>query len=286
MFERYTEQARRVIFFARYEASNYGSPCIETEHILLGLLREDKEIFRLLPRVDAESIRKLVEAKSQGRKSISTAVDLPLSDESKRVLKYAAEEADRLNHKHIGTEHLLPGLLRETSCFAANLLCERGADLAKLRTRIEKLTRGPFEPPRTYPFLSRGSRSGEISAIEIHGVRWDAEYVHDLVKRCHENAWQWNKRAWKPRDIVIDRKNGKISFDLILARKDSIHFELVKKGWKKDYCVICRWELFESKDDTEHGTGYTNGREWLCMECYDKFWQLPNFISSSYSDIT
>src|SRR5436309_3576206 len=107
MFERYTEHARRVIFFARYEASNYGWPCIETEHILLGLLREDKEIFRLLPRVDGESIRKQVEAKSKVRKSISTSVDQPLSDEGKRALTYAAEEADRLNHKHIGTEHLL-----------------------------------------------------------------------------------------------------------------------------------------------------------------------------------
>ena len=50
MFERYTEKARRVIFFARYEASRYGSPCIETEHLLLGLLREDASLrWRLLP---------------------------------------------------------------------------------------------------------------------------------------------------------------------------------------------------------------------------------------------
>ena len=48
MFERYTEKARRVIFFARYEASQFGSPCIETEHLLLGLLREDKALVRSL----------------------------------------------------------------------------------------------------------------------------------------------------------------------------------------------------------------------------------------------
>src|ERR1700675_844395 len=108
MFDRYTEKARRVIFFARYEASEFGSPYIETEHLLLGLLREDKELTnRFLPWVSApvESIRQRVRAVTPVREKISTSVDLPLSDESKRVLAYASEEAARLNHTHLGTEH-------------------------------------------------------------------------------------------------------------------------------------------------------------------------------------
>jgi len=105
MFERYTEKARRVIFFARYEASQFGSPCIETEHLLLGLLREDKVLTNRFLRSSAavESIRKQIEAQTTMREKVSTSVDLPLSHECKRVLAYGAEEAERLNHKHIGT---------------------------------------------------------------------------------------------------------------------------------------------------------------------------------------
>ena len=128
MFERYTEKARRVIFFARYEASQFGSPYIETEHLLLGLLREDKALANRFLRSHAavESIRKQIEGHTTIREKVSTSVDLPLSHECKRVLAYGAEEAERLNHKHIGTEHLLLGLLREEKCFAAEILHERG----------------------------------------------------------------------------------------------------------------------------------------------------------------
>jgi ATP-dependent Clp protease ATP-binding subunit ClpC len=135
MFERYTEKARRVIFFARYEASQFGSPYIETEHLLLGLLREDKALTNRFLRSHAsvESIRKQIEGHTTIREKVSTSVDLPLSNECKRVLAYAAEEAERLSHKHIGTEHLLLGLLREEKCFAAEILHERGLRLSTIR---------------------------------------------------------------------------------------------------------------------------------------------------------
>src|SRR5207302_7332214 len=122
-------------------------------------------------------------------------------------------------------------------------------------------------------------------SIEIHRVRRNVERVRDAVERCRMYNWHWDKRPWTNVDIVIARKTGKVSFDLGLA-SDSANFELVKAGWKKDHCFICRWELFESKDDAEHGTGYTNGHDWLCTECYTKFWERPDFFSSSYSDIT
>src|ERR1700674_2070517 len=97
MFERYTEKARRVIFYARYESSQFGSPYIETEHGLLGLLREDKALANRCLRSDAplESIRKQIERQTTVREKISTSVDLPLSNECKRILAYAAEEAER-----------------------------------------------------------------------------------------------------------------------------------------------------------------------------------------------
>jgi ATP-dependent Clp protease ATP-binding subunit ClpC len=140
MFERYTEKARRVIFFARYEASQFGSPYIETEHVLLGLLREDKALTNRFLRSHAavESIRKEIEAHGVAGEKTSTSVDLPLSNEAKRVLAYAGEEAERLSHKHIGTEHLLLGLLREEKCFAAQILTERGLKLSTIREELAR----------------------------------------------------------------------------------------------------------------------------------------------------
>ncbi len=141
MFERYTEKARRVIFFARYEASQFGAPAIEPEHLLLGLMREDKTLTgRIFPRaqVSIESIRKEIEGRTLLREKISTSVELPLAPETKRVLAYAHEESDRLQHRHIGTEHLLLGLLREDRSMAAEILYERGLRLNAVRDEIAR----------------------------------------------------------------------------------------------------------------------------------------------------
>src|ERR671926_115809 len=141
MFERYTEKARRVIFFARYEASQFGAPAIEPEHLLLGLMREDKTLTgRFFPRaqVNIEAIRKEIEGRTLLREKISTSVELPLAPETKRVLAYAHEESDRLQHRHIGTEHLLLGLLREERSMAAEILYERGLRLNAVRDEIAR----------------------------------------------------------------------------------------------------------------------------------------------------
>lgn len=142
MFERYTEKARRVIFFARYEASQFGSPYIETEHLLLGLLREDKALTNRFLRAHkvVEGIRREIENATVIREKTSTSVDLPLSNESKRVLAYAAEEAEKLGHKHIGTEHLLLGLMREEKCFGAELLKQNGLKLEAVREELARVS--------------------------------------------------------------------------------------------------------------------------------------------------
>src|SRR5260370_34293128 len=109
MFQLYTGKARRVIFFARCEASQFGSPYIETERLRLGLLREDKGLtFRFLRSYDSvESTRKQIEGHITIREKLSSSVDLPLSNERKRILAHAAEQSERLSHHHVGTEHLL-----------------------------------------------------------------------------------------------------------------------------------------------------------------------------------
>jgi len=142
MFERYTERARRVLFFARYEASQLGSISIETEHLLLGLIREGKGLTsRIFARsyLSLETIRKEIEGRTVFREKVSTSVEIPFSTETKRVLQHAAEEADRLLHNYIGTEHLLLGILREDRSVAASILSEKGMRLSTVREDIVQL---------------------------------------------------------------------------------------------------------------------------------------------------
>src|SRR5881275_1948351 len=161
MFERYTEKARRVIFFARYEASQFGAPAIEPEHLLLGLMREDKTLTgRFFPRaqITIESIRREIESRTLLRERIPTSVELPLAPETKRVLHYSHEESDRLQHRHIGTEHLLLGLLREERSMAAQILFERGLRLAAVRDEIARQTGADARNRKDIPHLLEFSR--------------------------------------------------------------------------------------------------------------------------------
>jgi ATP-dependent Clp protease ATP-binding subunit ClpC len=116
MFERYTEGARRVIFFGRYEATAFGSHQIETIHLLLGALREGEVLVErfLRPGSSIATLRSdLTAGPPVARAQISTSVDVHLSMNSKRVLAYAAEESERLGHRFIDIVHLLLGLLRD-----------------------------------------------------------------------------------------------------------------------------------------------------------------------------
>jgi ATP-dependent Clp protease ATP-binding subunit ClpC len=139
MFERYDEPARRTLFFARFEASRLGVPSIETEHLLLGLMREPRgPAGTLLFALPLRDIRKELERDRAGEK-ILESVEIPFSVETKRVLHYAREEADELTHGHIGPEHLLLGLLRETDCRAASTLARHGMRLEGTREKIREL---------------------------------------------------------------------------------------------------------------------------------------------------
>ena len=163
MFERYTERARRVVFFARYEASQLGSGAIETEHLLLGLIREGKGLTSRLfakSRLSMDQIRKDVEGRSPYREKVSTSLEIPLSSESKRVLAHAAEEAERMLHNYIGTEHILLGLMREEKSVAAGILGERGMRLAGVREDILALLseKATAVKSKETPILSEFSR--------------------------------------------------------------------------------------------------------------------------------
>src|SRR5581483_9589479 len=165
MFDRYTERARRVIFFARYEASQFGADRIESEHLLLGLLREDRFLFRPLmpPNWTVESIRKKIEFGAPVRAMVSTSVDMPISSEVKNIFTYAAEEADSMGNSHIETKHLLLGMLREKDCVqlpaarsiiaGAHVVTEGGAGFAMGSGGGRKPFRG-----RTIEFLNEADK--------------------------------------------------------------------------------------------------------------------------------
>ncbi len=200
MFERYTERARRVLFFARYEASQLGSVSIETEHLLLGLIREGKGLTsRIFARshLSLENIRKEIEGRTVYREKVSTSVEIPFSAETKRVLQFAAEEADRLLHNYIGTEHLLLGILREERSVAASILMEKGMrlhtvreDIVQLLNEKTTLTRAAKETP----LLAEFSRDLTEAAIKnlldpLVGRDYELERVQQvLCRRTKNNA--------------------------------------------------------------------------------------------------
>lgn len=83
---------------------------------------------------------------------------------------------------------------------------------------------------------------------------------------------------------MVYERNGKAVFARYVLAKDESKFVLVKSGWKKDYCAVCQWELYET-DDAAHGTGYTNGKDWACEECHRRF-VAADYFGPAYSDIT
>ena len=137
MLERYTENARRAIFFAHYEASQFGSVYIEPEHLLLGVVREDRAFtLRFLASSARSEIRSKIEEHTAPRERKSSSADLPLSSGTKRVLAFAAEEAETLHHRHVGCEHLFLGLMREQNSFAAELIARFGVRLEQVRDAL------------------------------------------------------------------------------------------------------------------------------------------------------
>jgi hypothetical protein len=165
MFERFTEHARRIIFFARYEASSFGSEVIETEHLLLGILREDQGIRGRLGSKAIEQIRGSITERAPKREKTSTSVDIPLSHESKRALAYCDEESKGLNQKVIDCGHIILGLLRIESCGAAALLREHGIEYTSYRDIVgsSESGSGPTSPQ---------PRPGGVRAVERPSV-WE-----------------------------------------------------------------------------------------------------------------
>ncbi len=163
MFEKYNEKARRALFFARYEASKLGSRVIESEHILLGILREGEEVIAEILRrfqVRPEEIRREIEGERVFVERISSTAELPLSEESKKILAYASHEAESMLHQAVGSEHLLIGILRVEGCLAMRILSHHGLDVFAVREEVAAINREreASQQKKELPFLSEYGR--------------------------------------------------------------------------------------------------------------------------------
>lgn len=149
LFERYTEQARRTLFFARYEASQLGGEAIEAEHLLLGLIRQAKGVTGHVfaqANVSLDMVRTEIRKAFPERQRLPTSVEIPFSTDARNTLQVAADEATRLEHNYIGTEHLLLGVLANPDSRAARLLTARGIQRDAVLEEIRHRTTGSGAP--------------------------------------------------------------------------------------------------------------------------------------------
>jgi hypothetical protein len=275
MFERYTERARRVIFFARYEASAFGSPYIEIEHMLLGLVRECALVKGIVSHGAAEALRAKLRAEQGGRERISTSVDLPLSPESKRMLALGAEEAELRNHRHVDCDHLFAGLLRLPPGALHGFLAERVGDPEKLlqqvRDRLQEEPVPHIPSARSRPGLTMrwiadalratpaaefardcwrlsailersselsGSPSEEFGDATISGLSWTRKQA--LGKLID---WASQYRLWIAQALTAETLHaGAFPSDaaVLAQRYDQMRWQSVVESWLSANCLLLR----------------------------------------------
>ncbi len=197
MFEKYNEKARRALFFARYEASKLGSKVIESEHVLLGVLREGEEIIKeIFSRfnVKADDVRREIEGDRIFVERVSSTQELPLSEESKKILAYASHEAESMMHPYVGTEHLLIGILRVEGSVAARILTSSGFNLYGVREETIGLIkeREASKQKKELPFLAEYARdltalAQQASFDPLIGRDEEVERIVQILSRRTKN---------------------------------------------------------------------------------------------------
>ncbi len=139
LFDKYTDRAKRVLMFAQDESRRLNHDYIGTEHLLLGLVREEKgTAAKILSSmgVDLTKARDAVESIAKRGKH-SVLGDISLTQRGKKVIEHAAEESRLMGHKYNGTEHLLLGLVRDSKSTGAKVLTDMGVSQAKVRSSVE-----------------------------------------------------------------------------------------------------------------------------------------------------
>ncbi|MDP7579338.1 MAG: ATP-dependent Clp protease ATP-binding subunit [SAR202 cluster bacterium] len=168
-FEKFSERALRVLSLAQEEAQRFNHTYISTEHVLLGLVREtDGVASRVLANLGVEpnKVRSAVEF-IIGRGERTSGGEIGLTPRAKKVIELAVDEARRLNHHYIGTEHLLIGLLREGEGVAAGVLESLGVNLDKTRAETSRILTQSLQQPQTGSTSKTGSRTPTLDQLGV-----------------------------------------------------------------------------------------------------------------------
>ncbi len=201
MFERFTERARRVVVFAQEEARMLNQNYIGTEHLLLGLIREEEGVAaRALQSlgISLYDVRAQVE-EIIGRGTSAPVGHIPFTPRAKKVLELSLREALQLGHNYIGTEHILLGLIREGEGVAARVLYNLGADLDRVRNQVIQLLSGYYGKTGSEPSTYGRSYGGSLLD----------EFGRNLTRLAHE----------KKLDPVIGREKEIERIMQILCRR-------------------------------------------------------------------
>jgi uncharacterized protein (TIGR03435 family) len=297
MFDRFTSRALQALFFARSQVSQLGSSTVEPEHILLGVLDEGKGLgSRILARTGGtlDDLRRDIVRRLPKRETISESDDIPFSAPCERVLRYAGEEADRLLHKAIGTEHLLLGLLREERGVAAEVLAARGLRIEAVRDAIVQLLSSgeqpepagpPLTPANTYQWPQIPFVPSRTVHILYSGMRWPAEpVINDAGNGLSAYGFTLEDiilRAWDGNRWHVDITPGlsddtRFDFLTVLPRQETTatclgllrsaieqHFavDVTLENRMRDVYVLtntnARGQMLRRYPDPEPGTGFS-----------------------------
>lgn len=212
MFDRFTERARKVIILAKEEAKRFNHDYIGTEHILLGLIKEGESVAAAVLQnlgLSLETIRLEVEKLVQFGPSTIVSGDIPFTPKAKKVIELAMDEARRLGHNYIGTEHLLLGLIKEGEGVASHVLMNLGLNLNKVRSEVIKLlgSSSPQPPASTTSSSGAGAQaSGKGSRSKTPALD---SFGRDLSRFAQDGKL----------DPVIGRSNEIERVVQILARR-------------------------------------------------------------------
>ena len=182
MWQRFTERARKVVFYAQEEAQRFGEGYVSTEHLLLGLVREsDSVAARVLEKLGVNLSRIRAEVEKQlPRGDARPSQDMTLTPRAKRVIDLAYDEARNLNNNYIGTEHLLLGLIREGDGLAGRVLAKLGVELEKARREVMSL-----QDNETQTKAGSGGRSANTNSNSVKTQTLD-EFGRDLTELARE----------------------------------------------------------------------------------------------------
>ena len=189
MFERFTERSRQVVVLAQDEARRLAHNYIGTEHLLLGLLREEEGLAaRVLESFDitVEDVRAQV-ARIVGQGDEVSTGQIPFTPRSKKVLELALREGIELGHNYIGTEHILLGLVRENDGVAVRILRDLGAGAEKIRDEILRVLSG-----------ARGETGGPPPLSWEYAVRT----LEGLTETWPEQLTAWRREGWELLTVV------------------------------------------------------------------------------------